>query len=146
MTSDIEAEVRIMTNAIPDLDERVLLLGPGPEWQEGTVRSVVSSFDTNWVRVENDSGYLFGFEIKDGQLWWREIEVADWIGGTPHSVKLRAVRGSATLLRMTPDNLARRQRDIDIAIVTDAVRGGVGAWAPDVLRRVADVLREGTRP
>jgi hypothetical protein len=126
-----------------DVGERVLLLGPGPEWQEGTVRSSVTSCNKCWVRVENDSNYLFGFELEEGQSWWREIEFADWVGGTPHGAKLRAPRGSFTLLRMTPENLAKRQRDLDIALVY-ACSKDVGSWEPDVLRRVAEALRQGT--
>jgi hypothetical protein len=128
----------------PDIGERVLLLGPGPEWQEATVRSSVTSCNTCWVQVDLDDGDEAAFQLKDGQLWWREIRVDDWVGGVPIGVTNLGLRGTFTLLRMTPENLAKRQRDIDIAFVSDAVRGGVGTWAPDVLRRVAAALQDGT--
>jgi hypothetical protein len=126
--------------ATPDIGERVLLLGPGPEWQEATVRSSATNCNKRWLRAEGELGYLFGFELEDGQTWWREIESADWIGGIPHGAKLRATRGSFTLLQMTPDNLAKRQRDRDLALVSAAFQKGVGTWAPDVLRRVAETI------
>lgn len=129
----------------PDIGDRVLLLGPGPEWQEGIVHSCVTSCNKTWVRVGNNSGYLFGFELENGQSWWREIEATAWIGGAPHGVKVRSLRRSFTLLPMTPENLAKRQRDLDIALCLDAYRKDVGSWAPDVLRRVAEVLRQAAR-
>lgn len=126
---------------IPDIGERVLL-HERASWQEGTVRSVVTSCNKTWVRVENGNGYLFGFQIEEGQSYWREIEFADWVGGIAHGAKFRSPRISFEMLRTTPENLAKRQRDLDTVLVYSIVRKGVESWEPDILRRVAEILRE----